>query len=182
MQISKSQQYIWLLQHKIGLPIIVSILLFLASAIIYFSHIQPSKANLVELTERVQVGLASSNKPTHSAPLMHPQDELNAFYSHFPAQVLMTGQVQQLFDTATASDLLLENGSYTFTPSEGNKLARCEVQLPLKGSYDQVQAFVANVLHRIPNIALSAIDIKRQKISDSVVDSQIRFTLYYRES
>ncbi|MDZ4099704.1 MAG: hypothetical protein U1E13_13550, partial [Methylophilaceae bacterium] len=76
MQISKSQQYIWFLKHKVGLPITVTIVFLLASTLIYFSFIQPSKAHLAELTERAKTGFASTSKLPHSAPLIQPQDEL----------------------------------------------------------------------------------------------------------
>lgn len=148
----------------------------------YFSAIQPKEQQFAALQS-----IAPTKKPiaTTARPevaVAHLKQQLASFYTFFPELTDMVGQVENLFATAKKYHLTLENGSYELIRGDAHQLARCEVQLPIRGSYEQTRRFIAELLLDMPNVALSSITVQREKIGASVVDAQIKLTLYYRES
>lgn len=151
-------------------------------AIFQLSHLQPMRQQLADLQIQARTIPPAQPMAKPEDAVTHLQQQLAIFYPFFPERGDMVGQVDNLFAAAKRYHLVLENGSYAMTRGDAHKLARCEVQLPIKGSYVQTRKFLADVLLDMPNVALDAVSFQRQKISDATVDAQIKLTLYYRES
>lgn len=148
----------------------------------YLAAIQPKEQQLAALQP---IAVATKPIATMVRPedaITHLQQQLASFYEFFPERSDMVGQVENLFATANKYHLTLENGSYELIRGDTHQLARCEVQLPIRGSYEQTRRFLAELLLDMPNVALSSITVQREKIGAAVVDAQIKLTLYYRES
>ena len=62
------------------------------------------------------------------------------------------------------------------------KLWRYEIVLPVHGTYPQVRVFLAQVLTKIPHLALQSVSFERQKVGDAMIEANIRLTLYLGEN
>jgi hypothetical protein len=105
-------------------------------------------------------------------------DQLAAFYGRFPQDDARIELVDRLFQAAASHDISLEQGDYRLLHEPNERMTRYELVLPVKGSYSQIRKFVAQVLQDVPTMALDSISLGRQKSSDSLVDAELRFTLY----
>jgi Tfp pilus assembly protein PilO len=181
-QLQKGNWYLRQGAHRLGVVGMIGLGILAFCAMLQFATIQPMQRQQADLQvlATLKPPVAAEAKPEDA--LTHLRKQLASFYKFFPERGDMAGQVENLFDTAKKYNLVLENGSYEVTRGDAHKLARCEVQLPVKGSYVQTREFIANVLQSMPNVALSAVSIQRQKIGDSTIDAQIKLTLYYQET
>jgi Tfp pilus assembly protein PilO len=178
------QQGRWYLRqgaNQLGTAGITGVGMLAFCAMFLFAAIQPIQQKLTNLRTQATFKSSAVINAKLEDLVTHLYQQLDLFCKFFPELGDMSGQLENLFDTAKKYNLVLENGSYSVTRGNPHKLARCEVELPLKGSYIQIREFVANVLQGMPNVALSAISIQRQKIGDATVDAQIKLTLYYQE-
>jgi hypothetical protein len=107
-----------------------------------------------------------------------PTGQLEKFHHFFSIQGSAQNALLQLFAIAAAQKLSLDQADYQFVRDRELKLARYNITLPVKGSYSQVRAFVAQALNDVPNLALENIAFNRQKIEDASIEAQLHFTLY----
>ncbi|PPD18607.1 MAG: hypothetical protein CTY27_01280, partial [Methylotenera sp.] len=56
-------------------------------------------------------------------------------------------------------------------------LARYEIVLPVTGQYTQIRQFIAQVLHQLPALALSDMQLKRENAQSPLVEAQLIFVL-----
>jgi hypothetical protein len=168
--------------NRLGFAGIAGLVVLALCAMLQLATVQPMHRQLAELQARARANPPAQIRAKPEDAVAHLQKQLTAFYQFFPERGDMAGQVDNLFAAAKRYHLVLENGSYALTRGDAHKLARCEVQLPIKGSYLQTRKFLADVLLDMPNVALDTINFQRSKISDASVDAQIKLTLYYRES
>lgn len=181
-QLQKGNWYLRQGANQLGVVGIIGLGILAFCAMFQFSTIQLMQRQQAELQALATLKPPVEAKAKPEDALTHLDKQLTSFYKFFPERSDMSGQVENLFDTAKKYNLVLENGSYEVTRGAAHKLARCEVQLPVKGSYVQTREFLANVLQSMSNVALSAVSIQRQKIGDSTIDAQIKLTLYYQET
>lgn len=179
MSIKLFQRISWHLRQGVGRLGAIGVMglgVLALCPVAYLSAIQPKEQQLAAL----QPIAVANKKPIATArpedAVAHLKDQLASFYTFFPEHTDMIGQVENLFATAKKYHLTLENGSYELIRGDTHQLARCEVQLPIRGSYVQTRRFLAELLLDMPNVALSSITVQREKIGASVVDAQIKLT------
>lgn len=185
MSIKLFQRISWHLRQgvdRLGTMGIMGLGVLALCPVAYLSAIQPKEQQLTALQSIAPAKKPIGIKARPEDAAIHLQQQLASFYEFFPDRTDMVGQVENLFATAKKYHLTLENGSYELIRGDTHQLARCEVQLPIRGSYEQTRRFLAELLLDMPNVALSSISVQREKIGTSVVDAQIKLTLYYRES
>ena len=56
-------------------------------------------------------------------------------------------------------------------------LARYEIVLPVTGQYVQIRQFIAQVLHELPALALSDLQLKRESAQSHSVEARLIFVL-----
>jgi hypothetical protein len=72
----------------------------------------------------------------------------------------------------------LDSGEYRLSRTAGERLARYEITLPLKGSYAQIRGFVADVLAAVPAAVLDEVNLRREGVDSARLDARVRLTLY----
>jgi Tfp pilus assembly protein PilO len=107
-----------------------------------------------------------------------PQMQLANFYHFFPNFAATPDLLEKLYSAAEASGIVLEQGDYRRVSSKEDKLESYQVTLPVRGSYPAVRKFLGRVLADLPTISLDSISFQRQKIGDTIVETQIKLTLY----
>jgi hypothetical protein len=137
----------------------------------YFSALAPA---LGELERRSAPAKA---RPATQAGL--DGEDLERFYSRFPAVERLPGELDTLYAHAKVANVQLLQGEYRLESGAG-PLAAYRVTLPVRGSYPQVRQFVGRVLKEMPTTSLDAVRFERKRAADSQLEAQVRLTIYLR--
>jgi Tfp pilus assembly protein PilO len=103
---------------------------------------------------------------------------LQHFYRLLPAKASAPDWLKIVFSAADSHAVGLERGDYKMNVDRNGRLLAYEIGLPVRGSYVQIRQFIAEVLDRIPAVALDEFIVKRETIGDPRIDASIRFTLF----
>jgi hypothetical protein len=161
--------------RRLGAPGVVGIGLLLACAAMYVSTQRPLEARIA--AERMALDGRDARSSPDGSPLT-PEAGLEAFYRFFATGISAERQLERLFALAQKHRLELMQGSYRYNRAPGEKLARYEVTLPVKGTYAQIRRFLAAALNDIPVAALDRIAFERKHARENQVEASIRFTLF----
>ncbi len=72
----------------------------------------------------------------------------------------------------------LDRGEYRLTEVKDAHLRRYQLSLPVAGGYPEIRAFVAQALNADPALALTAIQLRRERIESPDLEALVNFTLY----
>jgi Tfp pilus assembly protein PilO len=165
--------------RSMGWPAIGGLALAVFAAGLYLSSALPLQAQVEELHARVrQLEERVGSVPARSAQLQDPDAQLTAFYEGLPRARQAPEVVRRLHSSARQSGLVLERGDYRPLPDPSGKLLRYQIQLPVRGDYPQVKAFLARAL-QTPGLALDGIGFQREENSQAL-EAQLRFTVFLR--
>jgi hypothetical protein len=156
----------------LGLTLVAFSGVFLASALLPMeARVQEAKDDVEALRSRLQAAPSAAGSSVSG-------DRLSNFYAFFPALSSAPDWLQRVFGLAEAQGLRLETGEYKLTREKDLKLARYELNLPLRGGYPQIRAFVSQVLADVPASSLDEISMKREDPGLSTVEARIKLSLY----
>lgn len=161
--------------RRLGAPGIAGIGLMLACAAMYVSAQRPLEARVA--AERAVLESRGAQL-SRGGPAPTPEAGLEAFYRYFATGVDAEQQLERLFALARRQQLELLQGSYGYNRVPGERLARYEISLPVKGTYAQVRRFLASALNEIPVVALDRVAFERKRAVDPHVEANIRLTLF----
>lgn len=116
-----------------------------------------------------------------AAPPPSANENLAHFYATLGEKRYAEQQVKQLFDIAAKTGLVLAQGDYKFSVDKASGVAQYQVNLPVKGAYQNIWQFSMQALAAIPFAALDDIAFRRETISEPQVEARVRFTLYLKE-
>jgi uncharacterized protein HemX len=90
------------------------------------------------------------------------------------------GELEQL---AHAHGFELTRGQYSVAAVNGAavneaRLARWQMVFQVKSDYPALHAFVAAALERLPNLVLDEAKLKRERIEDEELQTELRFSLF----
>ncbi|MCG6877295.1 MAG: type 4a pilus biogenesis protein PilO [Betaproteobacteria bacterium] len=164
---------------RLGGAGVVGIGLLVFAATFYFSAHRPARVELAalneearQLQERLRMGGSLTGREAA------PAEQLAAFYAFFPNETSTPQWLARIYDAAAAKGIALESGEYKLDRKVGERLARYEILLPVKGSYAQIRGFVAEVLATVPAAVLEEVNLRRESVQSRRLDARVRFTLY----
>jgi len=164
---------------RLGTMGVVGIGLLVFAVAFYFSALRPGERALGELRveardleRQLQMGGSLATRERT------PSEQLAAFYAFFPASGETSALLKRISAAAGSRGLELQSGEYRMQQSQGARLARYEITLPLKGSYTQVRDFVADVLAAVPAAVLEEVNLRRESIESARLEARVRFTVY----
>jgi hypothetical protein len=164
--------------HAFGWPGAAAILLLVLYTCFVFFVRNPLQGRIVTLQQEAATLRALSSVKSREQKILNPADQLVEFYRFFPKQDTVSDWMEKLYAAAMQQGLNVEQGEYRLAHDRNSKNTRYDIVLPLKGGYLQIRKFIAQALAEVPTLSLDGISFARQKIGDSTVDAQLRFTLY----
>lgn len=105
-------------------------------------------------------------------------EQLLKFYGHFPALSTLPDWLERVYGAAEKNGVALEIGEYRLVQEKNWKLTRYQLTLPVKGSYQQIRGFIAQVLTDVPASAIEEIGFRRDTVGSDRIDARLRLTLY----
>lgn len=158
----------------------LGVMLIVFAAAFYISAVKSLKQETTarreeatRLNARLRIGMSS---PAAIKPGL-PQ-QLHTFYEFFPPPRTLPDWLARLNEIAGKHGLALERGEYKWIQERGWRLQRYQMILPVKGNYEQIRAFVADLLVAVPALAVNEITLKREGIAATTVEAQIKLTLF----
>ncbi|MET3106035.1 hypothetical protein AAKU67_000512 [Oxalobacteraceae bacterium GrIS 2.11] len=100
------------------------------------------------------------------------------FYENLGENGYAEQQVKTLFDIAGKVGLKLNEGTYKSGLDRNDDTETYQIELPVSGPYPAIRQFCEEVLLAIPFASLDEISFKRETISKSSLEANLKFTLY----
>lgn len=154
-----------------------------AAATLYVAGIGPGMARMTQLQQEA-LSVRDFARAAGAANVTPPAQEtwLEHFYRLLPVKSSAPDWLRVIHSAARAQSLSLEQGDYKLKLEKNGRLVAYEIGFPLRGTYIQMRQFVAEVLERIPAVALDEFIIKREAIGHSTIEASVRFTLFMNGS
>lgn len=157
-----------------GAALLAFALAFQLTAVSTFNtELDARRAEATRLSARYQIAL---KEPAAVKP--GATQQLATFYEFFPPAKTVPDWLSRLNQVAAKHGVTLERGEYKLVQEQGWKLQRYQMILPVKGSYAQIRAFIADALVAVPAAAVNEIALKRDGVAATTLEAQIRLTLF----
>lgn len=168
-------------RRQLGWPGLAGAGLLAAAVLLYAANVIPERwqshrlrAEIADLEAAARAGAAPREQG--------PEARLAGFYQTFPERASASAWLEKVYAAGEAAGLILDKGEYRLDVDRDARLARYEINLPVRGGYPQVRQFIRGVLAAIPSMALSDVQFRRGAVGDPTVEARIRFILYLREA
>jgi hypothetical protein len=166
------------LARVISWPAALAIGLLAFEAAFHFSAMAPLLEEQVSLRNQMLASDHASRSQAHAMPAADPRSELAEFYAALAHPANAPDLLRRLHRVAREQGLVLDQAEYRPVPDPEGKLTRYQIVLPAKGTYPEVRRFLLQASADLPGLAVDSISFQRQQIGDSVVDAQIKLTLF----
>ena len=165
------------LKEQLGWQGMSGLVLLVLTGALHFLALQPLEQETAFMHSRIDAVHAKADLKGYTFSLGDRQKELGAFFNSLPAEQDVTDILGSISVVAEASKVELKQAEYRI--DEKNK-PRLEYGLvfPVQGGYANIRHFVFRVLADHPAIALDQINFQRDKVNDSVLKAEVRFTLF----
>jgi hypothetical protein len=90
--------------------------------------------------------------------------------------------VQDLFNEADDHNVELLGGTYSTQQDPVGGFGRYVVVMPMKGEARDVRQFVLSALTEQPALAVQRLQLRRERVSDGIVNAQVDWVLFTRPS
>jgi Tfp pilus assembly protein PilO len=147
----------------------------------YFFVVRPLDVLVVTLRGKSADTQAHARGVSAMSPRQLPIRQLELFYESFPKMKEIPSVLARLHEAAMMQGVILEEGEYRMVRADSDKLVRYEMSLPIKGDYVHLRKFLSKTLSDMHYISLDSVDFQRQKISDPVLEAQVKITLFLVE-
>lgn len=180
--------FYWLLGRLaklLGVWGLLGIAIIVASSTFYITNIVKAEQQLnlaqYELDHTQKNETKVVVQPVVPQPVVSAQttaQEISKFYKIFPAGASLPKWLNLIDETALKQHLILNRGDYKLTQTKQGQLSRYEIELPVIGKYTQIRQFIADVLQKLPALALSDLQIKRENSLSPTVEARLVFVLF----
>lgn len=163
--------------RRIGLPGVLALGVLAACAAFWASTLAPLEERASTARARL-ARLDARPEAERRAAAETPEAGLAEFYRFFASDLDATAWLERLHALARAERLELPQGAYRYNPATDERLARYEINLPVRGTYPQIRRFIASVLNEVPVLSLDQIAFEKKRVGDGEVEAQLRLTLH----
>jgi hypothetical protein len=160
---------------KLGLGLLV------LSVVFFWAAVLPQNEDLRVLIEKTASMHQQTQQASAESVRLDDNQALQVFYDFFPSIDSSPYWIKELDRVAKKRGIELSGSEYRLIQEQGSKLARYEMILPIRGSYPQIRAFIADALEAVPAMALVDVVIKREDIKSGKLDVRLGMNLYLHD-
>lgn len=106
--------------------------------------------------------------------------KLRAFAADFPAEKELGNLLGALYALGEREGVRLSQGDYRFVEPDALGMVQYKITLPVVASYPSLRRFVAASLAEVPALAVTQINLQRERIGQGLLDARIEMTLHMR--
>jgi Tfp pilus assembly protein PilO len=182
----------WYVSHyakRLGIWGLLGLFLIIVSSFFYITKIPALNESTVALMQARLEAESQDHKSIveeETPPTQNTAEEIETYYERFPKAELLPVILATINQLANQQKIALNSGDYKLSKikqtDDANRkiLTKYEITLPVTGQYTQIRTFVAEVLEKLPAIALTDIQMNRESTMDSSVESKLVFILFVK--
>ena len=106
------------------------------------------------------------------------EQHLHDFYASLGETHYAEEQVSTLISLANKNGLIMGQTDYKLAENKNGNFQTYIVNVPIKGQYAAIRHFCDQVLLAIPFASLDELNFKRAAISNPIIETRVRFTLF----
>lgn len=107
---------------------------------------------------------------------------LLAFAAEFPPERELAALLGRLYAVGEREGVRLRQGEYQFVEADALGMVQYKVSLPVVASYPALRRFVAASLSEVPSLAITQINVQRERVGQGQLDARVELTLHMRAS
>jgi hypothetical protein len=92
---------------------------------------------------------------------------------------LVEADLNKIFELALKNEVELPQGDYQWSVDPNSPFRKYQISYPVVADYRNVENFVTQVLLALPWAALNGFEIRRNAVSETEVQADLTFTLYF---
>ncbi len=159
--------------------------LFVVTGIFFLTAVLPQEGELQSLQDRAEVLQSKPQRADGKTELPSQKiggdQALQLFYEFFPRIDSSPFWIRELVRVANKQGIEINSSDFRLSIDKGERLARYEMILPIKGRYPQVRAFIAEITEAVPTMAIVGMAIKRENVGSTQLEVRLEVNLYLDE-
>jgi len=189
LNLSLLSWYVTYYAKKLGLWGWLGLVLMLMSYIVHQAEVKTVRTSTEQLvTQKVLAEAQSGNQPlqteTPEALESHSND-IEDFYNRFPNVEALPAVLETMNQLAAKQGIVLNSGDYKLdklkkSNSMPKTLTKYQISFPVLGDYKKIRRFTANVLNKLPGVALTDMQVKRENTTDQQVEASLVYVLFVK--
>jgi hypothetical protein len=151
------------------------------AAAVWWGMVLPQKQLLVELSQRAahQAHLRQQARP--ATPVRDEQAQSwQQIRQTWPEAGQVDAHIAAVLQMAQKRGLVVEQGDYQYRSEPELNALKVTMNLPMRGTYNNLRGWVDAVLREHPNLALEELAIKREVVSSAEAEVKARWVGWYR--
>ena len=113
-------------------------------------------------------------------PTAPQADALAEFTAHLADDEDVARLAQRIWHEAGVAGLQLSKVDWRAEADAGQRFGRLHITVPMTGPYTAMRKFSFGLLAAYPGLALDRLDMKREQLASTAVETTAHFTLYVR--
>lgn len=115
-------------------------------------------------------------------PQASARQRLEAFYAGFPVGTTLPDLLVRLHGHAQARGVALERADYRTAAEAGTPLERVSLDLPARGSYPVLRAWLDDLVAEMPELALESVSLRRERIDEPQLEARVQLAFFLRRA
>jgi uncharacterized small protein (DUF1192 family) len=178
MRLSILLAYLRFQFYRHGWPAAAGLGLLIGAICLQLFGVDEIKARTADLqAEQAAQRLRAAPKPNADEAASQQRD---TFVASLPAATEAVEAVAVIHRAATAHSVTLATGEYRLARDGSAPLVRYQITLPAHAGYQNLRAWLADVMNALPTAALDEIGFRRDDISGDAVEARVRLTLFLK--
>lgn len=142
--------------------------------------ILPDVERRAQVSEQSLIGEPA--EPARSASASRQDDRYRAFQSRLGEYGERDALLKTVFAQAGEAGIPLTQGDYNLIYDTVGDFDKLQINLPVKGKYQQIRVFTESLLGKLPSLAMDEISFRRENVKSPSVEARLRLTLYLKHA
>jgi Tfp pilus assembly protein PilO len=169
------------LREQLGWQGLAGLMLLLLILVFQVSILKQVQDETALMHRKVDVAHSKTIRVGPNIQSMGKQKDLENFIESLPGEEHITDVLAMIYSVAEASRVELKQAEYQLDDANATHM-EYRMVFPVQGEYANIRFFVFRVLSDHPSIALDQMNFRRDKVNDSLLKAEIKFTLFLKSS
>lgn len=152
--------------------------LIVFAAVFYLSGVRSTEAALAGTQAQIEA-LRAGETLGREGRAVSAEQRLARFQEFLPPASDLPEMLASVHQAADTHGIALENAQYKESREKGSPVMRYQMTLPLRASYPQIRAWLAEVMNGAPNAVLEELSLKRESAGNEELNARARLSLYF---
>lgn len=170
-----------LLREQLGWQGVSGLVLLALTGALHVLALHPLEQETAFMHSRLDAAHSKANVQSLTFDSADRQKELGTFFDSLPSEQDVTDILVSISAVAEESRIEFKQAEYHVDEKSKPRL-EYGLYFPVEGGYANIRHFVFRVLADHPAMALDQVNFRRDRVNDSVLKAEIRFTLFVRQN